>query len=119
MDLTYSSQRKEKFKKASHILASAIILSHAYGNYESGHSSYMYFAIAGVVFLSIALFHHPLKLKFPWIDTCFFLIEALLSFIIAYEYFHMGKKGIPFMYLLAGFFQLSAIYFFTRRLKRM
>jgi hypothetical protein len=118
MDLEKSVQRKEKLKKISHILAGIIILLHAYEKHESGHSSYIYFLIAGIIFLSIAFFHHQLKLKFPWVDNCFFVIEATLSLIIAYDYFHMGKTGLPFMYLFAGLFQLCAIYFFSRRLKK-
>ena len=118
MDLKIPIQRKEKLKKASHILAGMIILFHTYEKYESEHSSYIYFAIAGIIFLSIALFHHQLKSKFPWIDNCFFAIEAILSLIIAYDYFDMGKAGLPIMYLFAGLFQLSAIYFFSRRLKK-
>lgn len=117
MGLIKSVQRKEKLKKISHILAGMIILLHAYEKYESEHSSYIYFALAGVIFLSVALFHHQLKSKFPWIDNSFFVIEAVLSLIIAYDYFHMGKVGLPFMYLFAGLLQLCAIYFFSKRLK--
>lgn len=118
MSINNSVKTKEKLKKISHILAAVIIFLHAYEKYESGHSSYIYFVIAGIIFFSVALFHHQLKLKFPWIDNCFFIIEAALSFIIAYDYFHMGKTGLPFMYLFAGLFQLCAIYFFSRRMKK-
>ena len=112
------SKRKEKLEKASHILASVIILSHAFEKYESGHQSYIYFAVAGVIFLSLAIFHHRLKLKFPWIDSCFFVIEAILSLIIAYDYFHMGKVGVPVVYVIAGLLQLCAVYFFSKRLQK-
>jgi intracellular septation protein A len=118
MGLIKSVQRKEKLKKISHILAGLIILFHAYEKYESEHGSYIYFVVAGVIFLSIALFHHQLKLKFPWVDNSFFAIEAFLSLIIAYDYFHMGKVGLPFIYLFAGLLQLCAIYFFSSRQKK-
>jgi len=118
MDLNRSIQRKEKLKKVTHILAGVIILIHAFEKYESEHGSYIYFVIGGILFLSIAIFHHQLKLKFPWIDNCFFIIEAISSLIIAYDYFHMGKSGLPIAYLFAGVLQLSAIYFFSRRLKQ-
>lgn len=118
MDLNKSIRRKERLKKASHIIAGMIILFHAYEKYESEHGSYIYFAIAGTIFLSIALFHHPLKVKFPWIDNSFFTIEAILSLLIAYDYYHMGKTGLPTIYLFAGLMQLSAIYFFSRRSRK-
>jgi hypothetical membrane protein len=118
MDLIRSIHRREKLEKATHILAGVIILFHAYEKYESEHGSYIYFAIAGVLFLSIAIFHHQLKLKFPWIDNCFFIIEAISSLIISYDYFHMGKSGLPIIYLFAGLLQLSAVYFFSRKLRK-
>lgn len=111
------AQKREKLKKFSHILAGVIILLHAFEKHEAGHGSYIFFVIAGVIFLSIAIFHHPLKHRFRWIDTCFLSIEAILSLIIAYDYFHMGKTGLPVMYLLAGLLQLTAIYIFSKRLK--
>ncbi len=111
------TQRKEKLKKFSHILAGVLILLHAFEKHEGGHGTYIFFVIAGIVFLSIAIFHHPLKRRFPLVDTCFFSIEALLSFVIAYDYFHMNKTGLPFMYLLAGILQLSAVFIFSKKLK--
>jgi hypothetical protein len=118
MNLTRSIHRREKLERATHILAGVVILVHAFEKYESEHGSYIYFVIAGLLFLSIALFHHQLKLKFSWVDNCFFIIEATSSFIIAYDYFHMGKLGLPLLYLFAGLAQLSAIYFFSRKLRR-
>jgi len=118
MNLNVSIHRKEKLEKATHILSGVIILFHAYEKYEGEHSSYIYFVIAGAIFLSIAIFHHQLKLKFPWIDNCFFIIEAISSLIIAYDYFHMGKSGLPIIYLFAGLLQLSAVYFFSRKLRK-
>ena len=118
MDSNISKEKKPKLRKAAHIVAGMIILFHAFEKYESGQSSYLFFVIAGIIFLSIAIFHHSLKLKYPWIDNCFFIIEAILSLVIAYDYFHMGKKGLPVMYLFAGLLQLCAIYFFSRRLKK-
>jgi hypothetical protein len=118
MDLKKSNQRRGKLERVVHIAAGLIILFHAYEKHEEGFSSYIYFAIAGILFLSIALFHHSLKSKFPRIDNCFFIIEAISSFIIACDYFHMHKSGLPIVYLIAGIGQLSAIYFFSRKLKK-
>jgi hypothetical membrane protein len=108
-------EKKEKIRKAAHILAGFLILFHSYERYETGHKTYIYFLIAGLIFLSIAIFHHTLKTKYPWIDNCFYFIEAILSLIIAYDYFHLGKKGLPFAYLFAGLLQLSAIYFLSKK----
>ena len=106
--------KKEKLKKASHIIAGMVILMHALERYESGHETHIVFAIAGIVFLSVAAFHHRLAKKFRFIDTLFFTIEAILSFVIAYEYLHAGKTGLPYVYIFAGLLQLFAIYFFRK-----
>ena len=115
MNAATINNRKEKIKKAGHITAGIIILLHAYERFEAGHESYIFFAIAGFVFLSIAFFHHALKSRFPMIDTFFFAIEAILSFIIAYEYFHAGKSALPYAYLFAGLMQFLGLFLFARK----
>lgn len=100
----------EKKKNIAHIVAGIVILVHSFEKYESGHGSWLFFAIAGIVFISIALLHHTIERKAPWIDGIFFAIEGLLSLSIAYDYFHMGKKGLPLTYLAAGITQLTVAF---------
>jgi len=96
----------EKKKKLAHVIAGFVILLHAFERYESGHASYLFFAVAGIVFMSVALLHAVIERKAPWIDGVFFVIEAALSFLVAADYFHMGKKALPYCYLAAGIAQL-------------
>jgi len=49
--------------------------------------------------------HPAIEKKAPWIDGVFFIIEGILSIIVAIDFFHMGKKGIPYLYLLTAAFQ--------------
>jgi hypothetical protein len=98
-------KNKEKARRVAHIAAGFVILIHAYEKYESGHGSFLFFVIFGVTFLAIAFFHHQLVQKFPWIDAVFFIIEAILSLIVAYEFFHVGKKALPITYVLLACFQ--------------
>ncbi len=99
-------KNREKRQKFAHILAGGVILIHAYEKFVSGHDSYVFFALFGILFMSIAVFHHKLQKRFPWIDGVFFIIEGILSFIVAYDYFHMGKKALPFCYLAVGIGQM-------------
>jgi hypothetical protein len=103
-------KNKEKAKRVAHISAGFVILLHAYEKYESGHGSCWFFGIFGVAFLLIAFFHHQLSLKFPWVDAVFFIIEAILSLIVAYEFFHVGKKALPITYLFLACFQFFMAY---------
>ncbi|MBA4140225.1 MAG: hypothetical protein H0X70_06915 [Segetibacter sp.] len=98
-------RNREKRKRIAHILAGIVILIHAYEKYEGGHNSYISFLVAGIIFLIIALFHPIIEKKAPWIDGVFFSIEAILSLIVAFDYFHVGKKALPIVYLLLGLFQ--------------
>ncbi len=99
-------KNKDKRKRIAHIVAGVVILIHAFEKYDSGHDSYKFFTIAGIVFLSIAVFHHHLEKKYPWVDGVFLLIEAVLSFIVALDFFHMGKKALPYTYIFLGIFQI-------------
>lgn len=98
-------KNKEKRKRFVHIGAGVVILIHAYEKYEAGHHSYQLFLIAGIVFLCIAVFHPIIEQKLPWVDGVFFVIEGILSLVVAYEYFGVGKKALPITYLLLSVFQ--------------
>jgi hypothetical protein len=98
-------KNKEKRQRFAHIIAGFVILIHAYEKYETGHASYKFFALAGLVFLSIAIFHPVIEKKVPWVDGVFLIIEGVLSIIIALDFFHMGKKALPYTYLLLACFQ--------------
>ena len=97
-------KNREKRNRVAHIAAGIIILIHSYEKYEHGHDSYKLFAVAGCIFLTIAFLHPILEKKVPWIDGVFFIIEGILSIIVAFDYFLLGKKALPITYLaLAGF----------------
>lgn len=98
-------KNRHKRKRFAHIGAGIIILIHAYEKYESGHDSYLFFGIAGVIFLTIALLHNIIEKRAPWVDGVFLVIEGVLSLIVAGDYFHMGKKALPITYLLLASFQ--------------
>ena len=95
----------DKRKRFAHIGASIIILIHSHENYESGLHSYILFGIAGLIFLTIALLHPIIEKKVPWIDGFFFVIEGVLSIIVAIDFFHVGKKALPITFLFVAAFQ--------------
>lgn len=91
---------KEKKEKLTHLLAGLIILVHAYEKYDLQESSYVFFLLAGISFLTVALLHHRLLKPFPYVDGVFFLIEAAIYAVVAADYFHQGKKGLPWCYVV-------------------
>ncbi|MFT3910915.1 MAG: hypothetical protein QM737_15965 [Ferruginibacter sp.] len=108
-------EKKEKRRRIAHIISGIVILVHAYEKYEGKHHSYLFFAPAGIVFLIIALFHPLIERKFPWVDGVFFVIEGLLSVIVAWEFFHAGKKALPYCYVALAVFQFFMAFRKTRK----
>ena len=108
-------KNKDKRKRFAHIAAGIIILIHSYEEYESGQESYIFFGIAGLVFVTIALLHPIIEKKAPWVDGVFLIIEGILSIIVAINFFHLGKKALPLTFLL-----LAGLQFFIafRRAKK-
>jgi len=98
-------RNKEKRRQLAHILAGVVILIHAYDKYESHHGSPVFFTISGLVFLTIAVFHPLLEKRAPWLDGVFFIIEGILSLVVAYDYYHAGKIALPTAYLLVSVLQ--------------
>ncbi|SKB86882.1 hypothetical protein [Daejeonella lutea] len=92
-------KNSEKRNRVIHIVFGFIILIHAWEKYETGHGPFVFFLIAGLIFITLAILHPVLEKKYPWIDGVFFVIEGTLSLAVAYDYFHMGKKALPFAYL--------------------
>lgn len=117
MSSTKNTAKKEKLKRMAHFFAGFLILFHGYERFDEGHGSYVFFFIAGVIFLIVAALHHRLAARFPMVDSVFFFTEAMLSFVIAYEYFEAGKKALPFVYVLAGCIQLGAIFMLKRKIR--
>jgi hypothetical protein len=100
--------RKHRLKRFAHLFSGLLILFHGYERFDHGHATWWVFILAGLVFLSVALLHGHLARRWARVDMVFFVIEAILSFVIMGEYFKAGKSGLPFMYLLAGIGQLVA-----------
>jgi len=92
---------RERKEKIGHVLAAIIILVHALEKHELHEDSWLFFAISGIVFLGVAIMHHRIAKVFPYVDGVFFIIEAMLYAIIAAEYFHKGKKALPWCYVFA------------------
>ena len=105
--MALSTAAKNKLKKIAHFISGAVILLHGYERWETGHDTYPIFITAGILFLIVAIFHHKLSQRFRWIDGVFFMIESALSFVIAFEYFHVGKKALPFVWVMAGLLQMA------------
>ncbi len=105
MILKHLVKNKNKRKTFAHIGAGIVILIHSYERYESGLGSYILFAIAGLIFLTIAFLHPIIEKKVPWLDGLFFIIEGILSIIVAIDFFHAGKKALPITFLFVAAFQ--------------
>ncbi len=99
----------------AHYFTAFVILLHGYEKMEKGEGSYWLFYVAGVLFILIAAFHHQLARRFRVVNSIFHLIEAVVLFIIAYDYFHHGKAVLPFVYLLACIGHLIAAFVKARK----
>jgi hypothetical protein len=113
-----SGARKQRFLRAAHLFSGLLIFLHGFERYDGGHALWPVFAVFGFIFILLALFHGRLARKWPAIDGVFFLIEAVLSFVIMGEFFHMGKRGLPYMYLFAALAQACAAWITWRRKRR-
>lgn len=105
MLLRHLFKNREKRRRFAHIGAGIVILIHSYEKYEGGHDTYKLFLFAGLIFLSIAIFHPVIEKKIPWVNGLFFFIEGILSIVVALDYFHLGKKALPTTYIILGLFQ--------------
>lgn len=106
-----ASVRKEKIRLFAHILAGFTILAHGYEKYELQEHSYIMFFAMGILFISIALLHKKLVAYSHLLDSIFLIIEAICLAIIAADYFHAGKKALPWCYVSASIAYLVVAFF--------
>ena len=105
MNRPHLIKNEDKRKRVAHFAAAFTIFIHSYENYQTHHHSYLLFICAGIVILLLAIFHHSLENKYPWIDGASFIVEGLLSLVISIDLFNYGKKALPACYLLLSLFQ--------------
>ena len=108
-------KNREKAKRFAHIIAGLTILIHAFSHYEMGHETYFIFLLAGILFLTVAILHSIIERKLPWVDGLFFIIERIPAIIIAFEFFHQGKKAIPIIYFAVGCIQFYLAVRFSKK----
>ena len=108
-------RNRNKIKRLIHIIPGLLILAHSYEQYDEGHLTYIFFGIAGLLFLTIALLHPIIEKKLPWVDGVFFIIEGILPIIIAVDYFSQGKKALPAAYLLVALIQFFLAYLISKK----
>lgn len=94
-------------RKIAHVLAGFVILIHAFEKFEQNEPSYPYLTIAGIVFMLVAIFHHHIGRRFPYVDSLFLVIEAAVYAMIALEYFYAGKKWLPWAWVFATIANLA------------
>jgi hypothetical protein len=116
MFLSKIKKIKKKAEKLTHFISSLMVLITALDKYESGNSTYIYFAIAGIVFLLVAIYHSKIVNNFTWVDNIFIFLEGSISLLIAFDYFQIGKKALPFAYLFAGIMQFIVGFFKIKKI---
>jgi hypothetical protein len=117
--MAISNNKKEKLQQFAHILAGFLILVHALDKYDLHQSSYFLFAVLGLIFIGIAIFHHKLAAMSGFVDSAFLIIEALCVAVIAVEYYNEGKKGLPWCYAFAAvMYVIAAVLVYRRKAKK-
>lgn len=110
--------KKATLVRVAHTMAGLLVAFGAFERFGQGSPNALYFTGAAIVFLCMALFHHHVLIRFPWADAVIILVEAMLSFIIMFEFRAQGKNGLPYMYLLAGLVQMVGMVLLFKKAQR-
>lgn len=90
------TQRKEKTRQVAHALAGVVISIKGIDKWEQGHVGFgAFFVMLGVLLFLATLFHHRLSHRIKSFDAFVMGVEAVVLGLIAYLYFHDGKKALP------------------------
>ena len=111
-------KNREKIRKFAHILAAVVILLHAFDKFEINDPSYPFYTGAGLIFLLMAIFHEQISRRSSYLDSAFMIIEAAVYAMVANEYFHAGKQGLPWAYVMAAVAYIAAAFISSRKSKK-
>ena len=94
------NEGRERFRRLAHLLAALVILLHGIAALDHhAHTAWIFF-LCGTVFLLLALFHHRIERRWPYVSPTFHFLEAIVAAVIFTEYVHAGKKYLPYVAVL-------------------
>ena len=94
------NERRERFRRLAHLLAALVILLHGIAALDHhAHTAWIFF-LCGTVFFLLALFHHRIEQRWPYVSPTFHFLEAIVAAVIFTEYVHAGKKYLPYVAVL-------------------
>ncbi len=108
--------RRERIKALPHFIAGFVILLHGFNAFEAHPTSAVLFLFFGLLCLGLALFHHRIEHRWPYVPAVFHFIEAAVACIVLMDHIHLGKKYLPYadafvivMYVGVGVFRIMKI----------
>ncbi len=111
-----ANARKERIKTLPHFIAGFVILLHGFNALEAHPTSALLFLFFGLLCLALAVLHHRIEHRWPYVPAAFHFIEAAVACIVLAEHLHLGKKYLPYadafvivMYVGVGVYRIVKI----------
>jgi hypothetical protein len=103
----FYQRKKNKLTKLTHILAAFVLLIHGYEKLEEEHATpAVLFIICGLIFLSVAIFHHKLHQKVRSVDAIFAFLEGIAALTLAADFWE-NKHYLQCAYVLVAVIYLT------------
>jgi hypothetical protein len=106
------AMKKENFYKLAHYISGFVVILHGINEIDRWHGSPWFYFITGFLMLLVAVFHHRVEKFLKNGEGVIFLLEGAVQLFIAFHYFEVGKKALPFAHLLA-----TMLYFYVGIMK--
>ena len=109
-------QRREKGRQIAHALAGVVSFIKGIDKWEQDHAGIgLFFLVIGVLLFVATLLHYRLAHRIKSFDSFVAGVEAVVMGLIAYSYFHDGKKALPFVYTAVSIAYVVLTIWFYRR----
>ena len=93
--------RRERLKALPHFAVSSVILLHGFSAFEAHPLSAICFLFFGLLCLVLAVFHHRIEHRWPYVPAVFRFIEGAVAVVVLIEHLHAGKKYLPYADVVA------------------
>lgn len=88
--------RRERLRTLPHFAVAAVILLHGFSAFEEHPGSAICFLFFGSLCLVLAIFHHRIEHRWPYVPAVFHFIEGAVAAVVLIEHLHAGKKYLPY-----------------------
>jgi hypothetical protein len=86
----------------AHLISGIVVILHGIADLEVHHGKPLFYFLMGILMIFVGVKNDAVAKFSKTLANSFYFIEAIVIFFIAFHFFELGKKFIPWIYTISG-----------------